>query len=141
MANLARLNEIADGMVKSNEKIEQRVAGNYTVQSDIGNYEIVKGLLAATNHRVLVVLNKPLMGVNKDSFTYAQINTVSLAPDADEISLIMPDEVIKLSDLSSVDPCQEPEKFYKYILDKKTPPPKTTITARDVEVVQPPPRK
>ncbi len=140
MANIYKLAEIAEGMLKINEKIEQKVAGNYTIESDVGNYEIVKGLLAATNHRVLVVINKPLFGMRKDNFTYAQINTVSMAPNGESLSLIMPDEVITLYDLTHVDPCREPENFYRYIIDKKTPPPKTTITARDVEVA-PPPKK
>jgi len=137
MANVDKLAEIAEGMLKINEKIEQRVAGNYTIESDFGNYEIVKGLLAATNHRVLVVLNKPLFGIRKDSFTYAQLNTVSMTPDEENLSLVMPDEVIELYDLSDVKCCQEPEKFQKYVNDKKAPPPKTTITARDVEIVPP----
>jgi hypothetical protein len=138
MANINKLAEIAEGMLKINEKIEQKVAGNYTIESGLGNYEIVKGLLAATNHRVLVVINQALFGIRKDSFTYAQINTVSMTPDEESLSLIMPDEVIELYSLSEADSCQEPEKFYKYIMEKKTPTPKTTITARDVEIPSPP---
>jgi hypothetical protein len=143
MASIDKLNAIADAMVKTNlnEKIDQRVAGNYTIESSPRNFEIVKGVLAATNHRVLAVLTGPSLSVRKDSFTYAQITTASMTPDGESISLIMQDEVIKLSNLSDVDPCQEPEKFHKYIIDKKTMPPKTTIAARDVEVVQPPPKK
>ncbi|GEM_PF-4264910 len=137
MPGVDKLAEIAESMLKINEKIEQQVAGNYTVESECGNYEIVKGLLAATNHRMLVVLNKPLFGVRKDCFTYAQLNTVSMAPDGEDLSLVMPDEVIELYNLSCVDPCQEPDKFQKYVSEKKAPPPKTTITARDVEIVQP----
>ncbi|MDZ7360496.1 MAG: hypothetical protein ONB46_07180 [candidate division KSB1 bacterium] len=137
MAGVDKLAEIAEGMLKFNEKIEQQVAGNYTVESECGNYEIVKGLLAATNHRVLVVLNKPLFGIRKDSFTYAQLNTVSMTPDEQNLSLVMPDEVIELYDLCKVDPCQEPEKFQKYVNEKKASPPKTTIMARDVEIVPP----
>jgi hypothetical protein len=140
MPGVDKLVEIAKSMLKVNEKIEQQVAGNYTVESECGNYEIVKGILAATNHRVLVVLNKPLFGVRKDSLTYAQLNTVSMTPDEESLSLVMPDEVIELYNLSGVDPCQEPDKFQKYVSEKKAPPPKTTITARDVEIV-PPPKK
>ncbi len=141
MSTIERMTEIAEGMLKINEKIEQTVAGNYTMESNWGNYEIVKGLLAATNHRLLVVINGPFWNKRKDNFTYAQINTASMTPDKESLSLIMPDEVIRLYNLSAVDPCQDPEKFYKYILEKKTPPPKTTIAARDVEVLPPLPKK
>jgi hypothetical protein len=117
--SIEELMSIAEGMVKSNEKIGQRVIGNFTIESSFGNYEIVKGLLVATNYRVLVVFEGPLRSIRKDSFTYPQINTVTMTPDQESLSLIMQDEVITLFDLSEVDPYQEPEKFHKYIIDKK----------------------
>jgi len=132
---IAELEYIAHGMLKKNEKIEAKVAGSYSIESSFGNHEIVKGFLAATNHRILVVLNAPLQGVRQDYFTYGQITTVSTTSDRSSISLIMPDEVITLFDV--IDECDDPEKFFKYITEKKTPPPKTTIMGRDVETLPP----
>jgi hypothetical protein len=129
-----KLIRITEGTLKSNEKIEQVLVGNYKIEASLGNYEIIKGLLAATNHRVLMVLQKPLFGIRKDSFTYSQITTVSVEADENSISLILPDGMITLYDLSDVDPYQEPKKFQKYIIDKKTRPPKTTNMASDVKI-------
>jgi len=132
----AELKSIAMRMLKSNEKIEATAAGSYTTESSFGNYVIGEGFLAATNQRVLVVLNAPTQGIRKDSYTYAQITMLLL--NENNISLIMPDETITLSDI--IDDRNDLEKFYKYITDKKTPPPKTMIMARDVEII-PPPKK
>jgi hypothetical protein len=133
---LEELEGIAVSMLKSNEKIEAKVAGSYTIESSFGNYEIVKGFLAATNHRVLAVLTAPMQKIRQDHFTFSQINVVSITSDGRSISLIMPDEVITLFDV--IDDCDDLEKFCKYITDVKTPLPKTTIEARHVKITPPP---
>jgi len=133
MANLAKLEAIAKSMLKAGEKIEAQVCGDYTNESGPGNYEIVKGFMAATNHRLLVALNAVSLNVRKDSFTYAQITGVTMHDDC--INVMMPDETITLCEVD--DTCGDLEKFFKYVTDKKKPPDKTTITARDVEIPNP----
>ena len=128
MANHGKLEAIAESMLKAGEKIEAKVCGYYSNERGPGNYEIVKGLLAATNHRLLVSLS-----VRKDSFTYAQITSVTMQDGC--INVVMPDQTIALSEVD--DTCGDLEKFHKYVNDKKKPPEKTTITARDVEIPNP----
>ena len=135
MANLQRLEAIANSMLKAGEKSEAKVGGSYSNESGPGNYETVKGFMAATNHRLLVVLNAVSLSIRKDSFTYAQVTCVTMHDNC--INVMMPDETITLCEVDDV--CGDFEKFYKYVSDKKAPPPKTTITARDVEI--PPPKK
>lgn len=133
---VTKLISIAESMLKNNERIEAKIAGDYSSEGFSGNYVIVKGLFAATNHRVLVVLNSVSLDIRKDSFTYGQVITVTRY--GNQINLILPDETITLFDVK--DDCNDLEMFYKYISDKKTPPPKTTIASRDVEIA-PPPKK
>jgi len=125
-------------MLKAGEKIEAKVGGSYSNDSGNGNYEIVKGFMAATNQRVLVVLNSVSLDIRKDSFTYGQIITATLTPEGDSVSLVMSNEIITLFDV--IDDCDDPKKFHKYISDKKAPPPKATIASLDVDV-SPPPKK
>ena len=134
MANLAKLKTIAEGMLKAGEKIEATVGGNYTNESGPGNYEIVKGFMAATNQRLVVVLNSDSLSTRKDSFTYPQVTGAAMHDNC--INVVIPDETITLSEVS--EECGDLEKFHKYVTEKKTPPQKTTIAARDVEVIQPP---
>jgi len=138
-ANISKLIEIAEQMLKSEEKIEQQVVGKIILKGFFGE-ETVDGLFVATNHRILVVINSLLQGIKKNSFTYKQVSTVSISDNEETITLSIPDEVITLYDLSDVNPYQEPEKFQKYINDKKTPPLKTMKMASDVEIL-PPPKK
>lgn len=133
MANLARLEAMANGMLKAGEKIEAKVGGDYTNESGPGNYETVKGFMAATNHRLLVALNSVSLSVRKDNFTYPQITCVTMQDDC--INVMMPDETITLCDVD--DRCGDLDKFFKYVTEKKTPPLKTTITGRDVEIPNP----
>lgn len=133
MANLARLEAMANGMLKAGEKIEAKVGGDYTNESGPGNYETVKGFMAATNHRLLVALNSVSLSVRKDSFTYAQITCATMQDGC--INVMMPDETITLCEVD--DTCGDLKKFYTYVNDKKRPPEKTTITARDVEIPNP----
>lgn len=129
----AELDSVAKGMLESTERIEVPVIGSYTIESPLGNYEIVNGFLAATNHRVLVVLNHPMHKIRKDYFFYSQVNAVTIL--SNEISLILPDEVITLFDI--IDDCNDLEKFFKYIVDKRKPPEQMTNTARSVEMPNP----
>jgi len=139
MANLERLEAMANGMLKAGEKIEAKVGGNYSNDSGNGNHEIVKGFMTATNHRVLVLLNSVSLNVRKDSFTYPQINAITKSPAGDEVSLVLPDETIKLFGVD--DDCEDLKKFHTFVSEKKTPPPKTTIAGRDIEIPPPPPKK
>jgi len=136
MANLAKLKTIAQSMLKAGEKIEATVGGNYSNESGPGNYEIVKGFMAATNQRLLMVLNSAPLSTRKDNFTYPQVTAATMNDDC--INVVLPDETITLCEVS--DDCGDLEKFHKYVTDKKAPPQKTTIAARDVEVT-PPPKK
>ncbi len=137
MANLAKLKTIAQSMLKAGEKIEATVGGDYSNESGPGNYETVKGFMAATNQRLLVVLNSASLSLRKDNFTYGQVTAATMNDDC--INIVLPDETITLSEIS--DDCGDLEKFHKYVTEKKTPPQKTTIAARDVEVTPPPPKK
>lgn len=130
---MADFEAVANRMLKFGEKIEAQVCGSYSNESGPGNYEIVKGYMAATNHRLLVVLNSVSFSLRKDSFTYPQVTCVTMQDSC--INVMMPDETITLFDVD--DFCGDLEKFYKYVNDKKTPPPKTTIAGRDMEVVPP----
>jgi len=136
MANLERLKASALSMLKAGEKIEATVGGNYSNESGPGNYETVKGFMAATNQRLLVVLNSASLSTRKDNFTYGHVTAVTM--NNGDVNIILPDETITLSEVD--DDCGDLEKFYKFVSDKKAPPPKTTITARDVEI-PPPPKK
>jgi hypothetical protein len=136
MANLEKLEAIANRMLKADEKIEAKVGGSYSNDSGNGNYEIVKGFMAATNQRVLVVLNAVSLDIRKDSFTYGQVVTVTKY--GNQINLVLKDETIKLYDVIDDD---DLEKFFKFVTDKKTPPPKTTVAGRDMEIPPPPPKK
>jgi hypothetical protein len=69
MSKIERMTEIAKGMLKPGEKIDRTIDGKelavggkmvYGDFSGAGN-EIIDGLLAATNHRLLVVM-KPFIG-------------------------------------------------------------------------------
>ena len=133
MANPAKLEAAAKNMLKAGEKIEAQVCGDYSNESGPGNYEIVKGFMAATNHRLLVALNSVSFSVRKDSFTYAQLAGVTMQDGC--INVMMPDETITLSEVD--DACGDLEKFFKYVTDKRKPPDKTTITARDIEIPNP----
>lgn len=130
---MADFETIASRMLKFGEKIEAQVCGSYSNESGPGNYEIVKGYMAATNHRVLIVLNSVSFSNRKDSFTYGQVATVTKYDD--QINLVLPDETITLFDVDDV--CGDLEKFHKFVTEKKAPPPKTTIAGRDMEVVPP----
>jgi hypothetical protein len=138
MANFEKLEAIAEGMLKVGEKIEAKVAGSYSNESAPGNHEIVKGFMAATNQRVLVVLNSVSLSTRKDSFTYGQVATPPVLNDG-TLDLTVPGERITLFNV--VEDCDDPEKFKKFITEKKTPVPKTTILARDVEIPPPQPKK
>lgn len=133
MANHAKLEAMAESMLKAGEKIEATVCGDYSNESGPGNFERVKGFMAATNHRLLVALNGVSLHVRKDSFTYPQITSVTM-PDGC-INVAMPDQTIMLHDVDDI--CGDLEKFVKYVNDKKKPPDKTTILARDVEIPNP----
>jgi len=116
MANFEKLEAIANGMLKSGEKIEARVAGSYSNESAPGNREIVKAFCAATNRRVLIVIKEPLLRIREDSFTYAEINSVAITSLDDRVTLFVSDEVITMYDLEQ---SLEPGKFVGYINDKK----------------------
>ena len=133
MANHAKLKAMAESMLKAGEKIEEKVCGNYSNESGLGNFETVKGFMAATNHRLLVALNGVSLHVRKDSFTYPQITCITMQDGC--INVMMPDETITLFEVD--DTCGDPDKFFKYVNDKKKPPEKTIITARDVEIPNP----
>jgi hypothetical protein len=120
-------------MLKVGEKIEAKVAGSYSNESAPGNHEIVKGFMAATNQRVLVVLNSVSLSTRKDCFTYGQVASATLNDGT--LDLAVPGERITLFDV--IDDCDDPEKFKKFVSEKKTPPVKTTIAARDVEILPP----
>lgn len=128
---MADFEAIASRMLKFGEKIEAKVEGRYSHESAQGNHEIVKGFMAATNHRVLIVHNSFSFRTQKDSFTYGQVTTVTTF--GDKINLILPDQTITLYEVDDDDL----ERFHKYVTEKKTPPPKTTIAGRDIEVVPP----
>lgn len=126
---LIRLEEIAYGMLKHGERIECKV---------IGNLSEGKGFFAATNHRILAVLaghkdDEKSGMIVKDSYTYAQINKILL--HGDSISIVMPDETLKLTDLTKFDSSDDAEKFYKYVNDKMTP--ASRIYPRDIEIPNP----
>lgn len=125
---ISKLSNIATGMLKNGEKIEAMVAGSYAIETSSGKYEIFKGFFAATNHRILVVLDWPQNGIRKDSFTFGQLAGVSLTSDKNSISLLMPDEVITLFDV--INDLNDLEKFFKYIADKRKPPDRTVYSVK-----------
>lgn len=133
MASLEKLEAIAESMLKAGEKIEAKVGGNYVNESGPGNHEIVKGFMAATNQRVLVVLNSASLSVRKDSFTFGQV--ASANKNGDTVDVAVPGERITLFEVD--EECDDPEKFQKFVADKKTPPPKTTVLGRDIEIPNP----
>jgi hypothetical protein len=135
MVDVEGMKERAQRMLQTGEKIEQAVGGKMYYSVEPERKAIVEGLFAATNDRVLIVIKQFLHSTTKD-FTYSQTTGVWVSEDKDRLTLQTRGEEFRLYDLES----EAAEKFHKYFSDKKTPAPKTTITARDVEVA-PPPKK
>lgn len=130
MANLRRLEAIAHDMLKAGEKIEAKVGGSYSDDSRPGKNEIVKGFMAATNHRLLVVLSSISLRIRKDSFTYAQITAITMHDNL--INLVMPDETITLFDVA--EGYADLKKFRSYVAEKKTALPKSENTAWSIVI-------
>ncbi|MDZ7291489.1 MAG: PH domain-containing protein [candidate division KSB1 bacterium] len=135
MVDVEGMKETATRILQTGEKIDCVVGGKMSYEVAPGNRSIVHGLFVATNDRVLVVIKQFLQNKTKD-FTYSQTTGVWMSEDKNHLTLQTRGTEFRLYDID----LEAAEKFYKYVIDKKTPPPKTTITARDVEVA-PPPKK
>ena len=115
-----RLKELAKGACKPKEEPQFTVDGKITHKSEHGN-EIVDGMLVMTNHRMLVV-KKPIIGKKIDSFTYAQVDSMSVH-GKDSVSLCTPGEVFTVSGVKK-------EKELKEFVDEfslKKKPKKATV--------------
>lgn len=130
MANLQRLEAIAHSMLKPGEKIEAKVRGSYSDDSRPGKNEIVKGFMAATNYRLLVVLNSISPGIRKDSIAYEQITAVTRHDHL--INVVMPDETITLFEVDGG--YADPKKFYSYVAEKKMARPKPENTTQSIVI-------
>jgi hypothetical protein len=120
MTNFDKLAAIAKGMLKTGENFDDRdeaVAGKTVVKTSAG-HEIVDGFFAATNHRVLVVINATFGGRRKDSFTYPQVGSVTFNEKENSMTLCTPGESFTLLELGDK---QNPKKFVEFVNEKKTP--------------------
>lgn len=107
MSKIDKLEEITKKSLKPGEKIEEKVAGKFVAASSAGS-EIVDGFFAATNHRVIVLINSVFDGRKLDSFTYGQVGSVSFNEKKQDLALCTPGEAFTLSKV-----CREKEKFAK----------------------------
>lgn len=118
-SNFDKLMEAVEKELKLGEKIEAKVSGKMTLQSS-SNYETGDGLLVATNRRMVIAIISMTMGPRIDRFTYKQVKSVLLIEG--EVRVVLPNEVLTLHYVVS-----DSEQFSKYIVDKKTPPPKNRV--------------
>lgn len=117
--NFGKLREAAIRKLESGEKIESEIAGKMMLKKPSDD-EIVGGLFAATNHRMIIVIVS-ISKKKRISLTYEQVGGITLHDGS--ISVILPDKVLTLSSIDD-DAQHEFEKFFKYCNDKKKPPEK-----------------
>jgi len=113
-----KLKEIAKEALKPEEQIENVVIGKMLDKSSFGT-EIVDGLFAATNHRMIIV-KKPIIGKKTDSFTYGQIGSISVTEAKDSVSLCTAGEVLTLKKIDK-DKEEETQEFVDNFKDRKKP--------------------